>query len=144
MTESERIVARRQSTLQGRVLLVDDEEAVLDFEREVLSAAGLNVTTATSGADALEHLASKQFDAVFLDSKMPGEWSSEDIYHQIEREWPDLLPRTVLVLSNLSDPAVREFVNATRITCLVKPFEVPDLLTVARKLVRRARAAATR
>jgi two-component system NtrC family sensor kinase len=142
MTESDRIVARRQSNLQGRVLLVDDEEAVLDFEREVLSAAGLDVTTATSGADALEHLAGGQFDAVFLDSKMPGEWSSEDIYRHMEREWPELLSRTVLVLSNLSDPAVREFVNATRITCLVKPFQVPDLLAVARRVIRRARAAA--
>ncbi|HKW76820.1 MAG TPA: ATP-binding protein [Terriglobales bacterium] len=144
MTEKDRIVARRQSNLQGRVLLVDDEEAVLDFEREVLSAAGLKVTTATSGASALERLASEQFDAVFLDSKMPGEWSSEDIYRQIESEWPELLSRTVLVLSNLSDPAVREFVNATRIACLVKPFEVPDLLAMARRVIRGARAAAAR
>lgn len=143
MTESQRIVARRQSTLQGRVLLVDEEEAVLDFEREVLSAAGLSVTTATSGAGALEHLQREQFDAVFLDSKVPGEWSSEDIYRHIEREWPDLLSRTVLVLANISDPAVREFVNATRVACLVKPFEVPDLLAIARRLIRRARTAAT-
>lgn len=141
VSESDRIVARRQSNLQGRVLLVDDEEAVLDFEREVL-AAGLTVTTAVTGAAALEHLAKEQFDAVFLDSKIPGDWSSEDVYRQIEREWPEVLSRTVLVLSNLSDPAVREFVNATRVVCLVKPFEIPELLAVARRVIRRARAAA--
>ena len=38
LSERERIVARRESRLEGQVLLVDDEEAVLDFEREVLTA----------------------------------------------------------------------------------------------------------
>ena len=34
LTEGERIVARRESRLEGRVLVVDDEEIVLDYERE--------------------------------------------------------------------------------------------------------------
>src|SRR5437660_7115334 len=38
LTEVERIVARREPQLDGRVLLVDDEEVVLDYEREVLAA----------------------------------------------------------------------------------------------------------
>ncbi|HEX7289169.1 MAG TPA: GAF domain-containing protein [Candidatus Angelobacter sp.] len=143
MSERDRIVARRESTLEGRVLLVDDEEAVLDYEREVLAAAGLSVVTAPSGAKALEHLRQQKFDAVFLDSKIPGEWSSEDVYRWIEQERHELVSRTVLVLSNVSDPGVRAFVDATRIFCLVKPFEVADLLAVARRLLRRARVAAS-
>ena len=55
VTERDRIVARRESRLEGSVLLVDDEEAVLDFEREVLSAAGLKVVTVTSGAEAVDY-----------------------------------------------------------------------------------------
>jgi two-component system NtrC family sensor kinase len=142
MSESERIVARRGSMLDGCVLLVDDEEAVLDFEREVLTAAGLRVISATSGAAALESLKEDEFDAVFLDSKIPGEWSSEDVYHWIEQQRPSLVSKTVLVLSNLSDPGVRSFVDATKVLCLVKPFEVADLLAVARRMLRRARAVA--
>jgi DNA-binding response OmpR family regulator len=79
---------------------------------------------------------------VFLDSKIPGDWSSEDVYKWIEESRPSLLSKTVLVLSNLSDSSVRAFVDATRILCLVKPFEVADLLAVTRRVVRRARAAA--
>jgi DNA-binding response OmpR family regulator len=37
---------------------------------------------------------------------------------------------------------VRTFVDATQIFCLVKPFEVADLLAVARRVLRRARVAA--
>jgi hypothetical protein len=46
------------------------------------------------------------------------------------------------VLSNVSDANVRVFVDATKVMCLVKPFEVYDLLAVARRVVRRDRAAA--
>lgn len=142
LSERERIVARRESRLEGQVLLVDDEEAVLDFEREVLTAAGLTILTANSGAQAIEYLSHEVIDAVFLDSKIPGDWSSEDVYRYMEKHSPDLVRKTILVLSNVSDPGVRTFVDATQIFCLVKPFEVADLLAVARRVLRRAQVAA--
>ena len=141
VTERDRIVARRESRLEGSVLLVDDEEAVLDFEREVLSAAGLKVVTVTSGAEAVDYLKQEDFDVLLLDSKVPGSWSSEDVFHWMEQHRPELVPRTVLVLSNVSDPSVRAFVDVTKIFCLVKPFEVSDLLAVARRVLRRVKAA---
>ncbi len=141
VTESERIVARRESRLEGAVLLVDDEEAVLDFEREVLAAAGLKVVTAVSGAEAVRALENEDFDVVFLDSKIPGELSSEDVFRWVEQHRAELVPKTVLVLSNVSDAGVRVFVDATKILCLVKPFEVADLLAMSRRVLRRARAA---
>jgi PAS domain S-box-containing protein len=142
VTENDRIVARRESRLEGSVLLIDDEDALLDFEREVLTAAGLSVVTASTGASAVDLLQQQDFDAVFLDSKIPGAWSSEDVYRHIEQHQPHLVSKTVLVLSDISDPNVKAFVEATQIFCLVKPFEVSDLLSVARRVMKRARAAA--
>jgi len=143
VTERDRIVARRESQLEGTVLLLDDEEAVLDFEREVLIAAGLNVRTASSGAAAVDYLKEEDFDVLFLDSKIPGTWSSEEVYHWMEEHRPELLPRTVFVLSNVSDPTVRAFIDATKVFCLVKPFEVSDLLAITRRVLRRVKAAHT-
>jgi len=142
LTESDRIVARRESRLEGTVLLIDDEDALLDFEREVLTAAGLRVVTASTGASAIDLLQQHDFDAVFLDSKIPGDWSSQDVYRHIEQQQPHLVSKTVLVLSDISDPNVKTFVEATQIFCLVKPFEVADLLSVTRRVMKRARAAA--
>jgi len=141
VTERDRIVARRESRLEGTVLLVDDEEAVLDFEREVLTAAGLKVFTISSGAEAVDSLKNDDFDVLLLDSKIPGTWSSEEVFHWLEENRPEMVPRTVLVLSNVSDPSVRAFVDATKIFCLVKPFEVSDLLAVARRVLRRVKVA---
>jgi two-component system NtrC family sensor kinase len=140
VTERDRIVARRESRLEGTVLLVDDEEAVLDFEREVLTAAGLKVVTVVTGAEAVECLKNEDFDVLLLDSKIPGAWSSEDVFHWLERHRVELVPRTVFVLSNVSDPSVRAFVDATKVYCLVKPFEVSDLLAVTRRVLRRVKA----
>jgi PAS domain S-box-containing protein len=141
MSERDRIVARRESRLEGSVLLVDDEEAVLDFEREVLSAAGLNVVTVSSGVEAVECLKQEDFDVLLLDSKIPGALSSEEVFRWLEQNRPELVLRTVFVLSNVSDPSIRAFVDATRIFCLVKPFEVSDLLAVTRRVLRRVKAA---
>jgi PAS domain S-box-containing protein len=140
VSERDRIAARRETRLEGRVLLVDDEEAVLDLECQVLTAAGLSVVAVTSGAAALQRLQIEDFDAVFLDSKIPGEHSSEDVYRWVAESRSELLARTVLVLSNVSDPSVRLFVDATKVLCLVKPFEVSDMLAVARRVLRRAKA----
>ena len=141
VTERDRIVARRESRLEGTVLLVDDEEAVLDFEREVLAAAGLKVFTVSSGAEAVDSLKNDDFDVLLLDSKIPGTWSSEEVFHWLEENRPEMVSRTVLVLSNVSDPGVRAFVDATKVFCLVKPFEVADLLAVTRRVMRRVKAA---
>ena len=111
-------------------------------EREVLAAAGLEVIVATSGDQAMEWLQQQSFDIVLLDSKMPGSCSSEDIYRWMQKYHPDQAAKTVLVLSNVSDPGVRVFVDATKIMCLVKPFEVPDLLALVRRLLRKSKVAA--
>ena len=37
---------QREGAIQGRVLLVEEEEAVLEFERDVLTGAGATVVTA--------------------------------------------------------------------------------------------------
>src|SRR5207244_10003412 len=132
---------RRESRRDGAVVLVADGEDVLDLEGAVLTAAGMKVSIATAGERAVDYLKSEDFDIVFLDSKIPGSWSSEDVFRWLEKHRPELAPRTVLVLSNVSDPAVRTFVDATKILCLVKPFEVSDLLAVVRRVLRRVKAA---
>jgi len=55
-----------------RVLLVDDEVEFLEALAERMGARGLEVLTATTGADAVALARSGTFDAVVLDLAMPG------------------------------------------------------------------------
>lgn len=57
---------------QGHILVVDDEQAVLDFVRHTLEREGFRVSTAAGGAEALELVRQEAPDLVVLDLKMPG------------------------------------------------------------------------
>jgi CheY-like chemotaxis protein len=55
-----------------RILCVDDEWNGLEGRKMLLEEAGCKVLVATSGADALQLLASNPVDLVLLDYHMPG------------------------------------------------------------------------
>ena len=56
----------------AKVLLVDDEENILRALQRVLRREPWELTTASSGEDALEILAEQKFDLVISDARMPG------------------------------------------------------------------------
>jgi len=55
----------------ARILLVDDEEAILKLLRFPLEKEGYEVVTAKDGAEALQTFARESFDLVILDLMMP-------------------------------------------------------------------------
>ena len=59
---------------QARVLLVDDDPALLQALPEALRLrmAGVTVETADSAAAALDRIAARDYDAIVTDIKMPG------------------------------------------------------------------------
>ncbi len=68
-------ITQIQPALSGippRVLVVDDDAIALERMRDLVSAAGYDVTLATSGAAALEELQREFAPIVILDRSMPG------------------------------------------------------------------------
>jgi CheY-like chemotaxis protein len=82
--------ARRESLLAGRVLLVEDEEAVLEFERDVLVGAGAEVTTSMSVEDTQQRLRNGSFDVVVMNGRMPGGCSAREMYEWIAGNCPGM------------------------------------------------------
>ena len=64
--------SKRETALEGRVLLVEDEEAVLEFERDVLAGAGAQVVALMNVEEAKSRLRAETFDAVIMNGRMPG------------------------------------------------------------------------
>ena len=64
----------RTSVIEGSVLLVEDEEAVLEFERDVLAGAGARVVTLMNGEEVKARLLQESFDAMIIDGKMANGW----------------------------------------------------------------------
>jgi len=65
---------RQGASLHGRILLVEDEQSVLGFMRELLQGWGLEVVAARDPRDALHWFALEpdRFDVVLTDHTMPG------------------------------------------------------------------------
>jgi PAS domain S-box-containing protein len=132
---------KRETALNGRILLVEDEEAVLEFERDVLAGAGAQVTTVTSTEQMKSVLATQAFDAVVVNGKMPGSGSVPETRSWILENWPGLSGHVLFTFSSLAEPEVRNFLEQNSVPFLVKPFEIGDLIANARHLLVKAQAA---
>ena len=134
---------RREGAIQGRVLLVEEEEAVLEFERDVLAGAGAEVVTASKSEEVRIRLLSEPFDALIINGKLPGDWNAKEAYDWLLQNCPHMERHILFTFSNgIEQDAERAFLQEKDIPYLVKPFEVGDLISHARRLLQKAQAAA--
>ena len=129
-----------EGAIHGRVLLVEEEEAVLEFERDVLAGAGATVVTAKTSEDVKTRLLSEPFDAIIMNGKMPGQWSAKESYAWLKENSAGMEAHTLYTFSN-GPSDERSFLQENNIPYLVKPFEVAELISQARRLLQKAQAA---
>src|SRR5579864_7872740 len=131
-----------EGATHGRVLLVEEEEAVLEFERDVLAGAGATVVTAKTAQDVKTRLLSEAFDALIL-GNMPGQWTAQESYQWLTENCPGMKGHVLFTFSNgVETGNGRAYLQENNVPCLVKPFEVAELIAQARKLLQQAQAAA--
>ena len=135
------MVTRREMAIEGRVLLLEDEEAVLEFERDVLVGAGAQVVALMSVDEAKSRLRAETFDAVIMNGRMPGGWSAQDAHRWIGVACPGLEKKLLFTFSNVAEPDVKNYLQSNGVPSLVKPFEVVDLISQARRLLQKTQAA---
>ncbi len=133
---------QHEAVLHGRVLLVEEEDAVLEFERDVLAGAGATVVTARNPEDVKTRLLSEPFDAVIMNGKMAGEWNAKESYPWLKQNCPAMEKHVLYTFSNNLEPGEgRTFLQESNVPYLVKPFEVAELISQARKLLQKTQAA---
>ena len=104
-----------------RVLVIDDEEAILNLISETLSRCGYDVTVAADGETALHHFRQNHFDVAFCDWKMPG-LNGRQVYEQLQTTNPRLCQRVVFITGDVVNEQMREFLESEKRPCLTKPF----------------------
>ncbi len=124
----------RESILAGRVLLVEDEESVLEFERDVLIGAGADVTTAMSVEDTKDRLRKGSFDVMVMNGRMPGGFTVQEIYQWIAANCAGMEKALLFTFSSMVDAETRSFLHEHNVPSLAKPFEVADLISHVRAL----------
>ena len=130
-----------EGAIHGRVLLVEEEEAVLEFERDVLAGAGASVVTAKTSQDVKTRLLSEPFDALIMNGKLPGQWGAKESYQWLRENCSAMEGHVLFTFAN-GPGDEKAFLQESSVPYLVKPFEVAELIAQARKLLQKAQAAA--
>ena len=74
----------------SKILIIEDEEAIADLEKDYLELSGFDVEIATRGDVGLEKALKEEYDLIILDLMLP-EVDGFDICRQVRRgeEYPD-------------------------------------------------------
>lgn len=125
----------------GRVLLVEDEDAVRRLVRRLLERGGFEVVEAATGPNglALARAEGAKFDALILDVVLPGGCSGPEIAADIQRLHQDM--GCVLISGWSVDDLRRHGATAANCLFLPKPFSNQDLLDAVSFAVEWRRAA---
>jgi len=108
----------------GKILVVDDEELIRDYNQAFLEASGYQVKVASNADEAIKLLESESFDLLYSDNKMPGKSGFELIGIVVQR-WPGL--KCILASGHLEDSIQRTVIGWGGVI-LKKPYHMNEAL----------------
>jgi CheY-like chemotaxis protein len=119
----------------ARLLLIDDDPALLSLLRRTLERAGYEVVTAPNGREGLQRLTTGPFDLLITDIVMP-EMEGLELILKLRQTHPAL---RIIAISGGGQLRPASYLNLARLsgamTVLAKPFELEELLTAVQKLL---------
>ena len=118
-------LASSDAAHRSRVLVVDDEPAIREVQRRLLTRAGFVVVMAATGAAARDIILTEHIDLVVSDLRMPGEMDGRALLAWLDSERPELGRTALLATGDVSgDASLALPLPPHRI--LNKPFEGKD------------------
>jgi two-component system NtrC family response regulator len=119
----------------GSILLVDDEERLLKALARALGAEGHEVATARSVAEAQRLLGVRSFDLLVVDNLMPHR-TGLDLIRELTQAVPEAeRPQIVMMTAHATVESAIEAMKLGALDYLQKPFEVDELVVMARRAV---------
>lgn len=112
-----------------QVLLVEDSPSLVRAYQHYLADEPFDLTIAETGQQAVDALASRDFDAVLLDLRLP-DMDGMDILEQLHKR--DDAPRAVVITAHGSINIAVEAMRLGAFDFLVKPFNNDKLITALR------------
>ncbi len=121
--------------LNVRILVVDDEAMNLIVAKSVLERYGIDVTTASSGVEAIDCCMRYDFDLIFMDYMMPRMDGIETARKIRALRKDGAVPKMVAFTANAVSTAKEKFVNEGFSAFLSKPIELNELERVLKTLL---------
>jgi two-component system KDP operon response regulator KdpE len=125
------------TTIKGKVLIVEDESAIRRALRNTLERVDFEISEAATGEQAIALVGTVHFDAVLLDFEMPG-MNGIEACRRIRK----LAPLAGIVMLTVRDTEEDKIqaLDAGADDYVTKPFQLGELAARLRATVRRAHA----
>lgn len=118
-----------KGAMAKRILIIDDEQLLLDLLTHLLSKIGYEVDQASDSREAAGKLKDREYDAIFLDMKMPL-MNGKEFYFKIQERFPDLAKRIVFITGDVANPETISFLRETGNLFIQKPFTIKEVKTL--------------
>ncbi len=116
--------------MEGRLLIIDDEESILDVLSECFIEEGFEVKSLSSVKNIVEVVKSYKPDAVILDYLLRG-LNGAELCYEVKLVWPDL---PVVIISAFP----RHTLSLARYNCdlfIAKPFDLFTMIEEIKLLI---------
>ncbi|MDH5298317.1 MAG: ATP-binding protein [Desulfobulbaceae bacterium] len=122
----------------GRILIMDDEEMILELAKELLTADGFQVETATDGKEAIAAYqkamrAGETFDVVIMDLTIPGGMGGKETIQRLREIDPGV--RAIVSSGYSTDAAMADFVSHGFKAVVPKPYRAEMLLRIIHRVM---------
>ncbi len=118
-----------------RILVVQKNEALIEFQRSVLAGMMIDPIVSLTGADAVTLLQSEEVQAVILDDELDGEWPGRKLLSWIMANKPELSDRILLTVCSRPKADIRELIERSSIAYISKPLQMSALLTGVQQIL---------
>jgi nitrogen regulation protein NR(I) len=116
----------------AKVLLIEDDAAIVMTLRRVLAEEGYSVLVETRGDTGLARARHEQFDVLITDMKLPG-LNGLDLIRELHAAKPRL-PLILMTAHGTTETAI-EATKSGAYDYLLKPFEIPELIELVDRAV---------
>jgi CheY-like chemotaxis protein len=120
-----------------KILVVDDEKAIVEMLGEMLGLLGFAPTLCHSGCEGLKRIGETEFDLVLSDLRMP-EMDGSQFYRRALEMDARLKKRFIFLTGDTAHEDTRSFLKESGQPFLTKPFRLASIEEVIRKTLRAA------
>ena len=114
------------------ILIVDDEENVRFFLKEVMKREGYNVTLAENGLTAIDKIKGGRYDIVLLDLRMP-DINGMKVLEEIEKIDPSII--VIIITAHGTKQIAYDAIRKGAYDYFSKPVDIDELRIVIKRAV---------
>jgi len=118
-----------------RILVVEDEPAISDVCRRVLTGEGFEVDIAVNGEVALDMIEEEQYDLCLIDVRTPT-MNGKELYLWLEEKHPELAGGALFTTGDVMAGDTQSFLEQAARPFLPKPFTPEELKAIVRQALK--------